>query len=86
MSAESEQPTTHDEMQAYRKRAAHWPWEGLVALAVVFAAMGIAVLVHGVTARHILRGIEIAAVVVGIILLFRWAVLYERTKSSQTHQ
>jgi len=85
MSAEREQPTKRDEMQAYRKRAAHRPWGGLVALAVVSVALlarASALGHHNQTAADILRGIAMVAVVVSIGLLFRWAVLRERAKSS----
>jgi hypothetical protein len=86
MNTREESRAKRDETQTDRQRAAHWLWGGLVALAAVFAALSIAILVHGATAGRILRGVEIAAVALSIGLFFRSAVLYERAKSSNQDQ
>lgn len=61
------------------KRSSRWLWASYAALALLFAA-GIlnATLVHGTTVNHVMRGIEIAAVVFSGATIFRWAVLRER--------
>ena len=64
---------------ASRQQARWWLWASYAALALLFAA-GIlnATLVHGTTANHVMRRIEIGAVVFSGAAVFQWAVLCER--------
>ena len=62
-----------------------WPWGGISALVAVFVALlaqASALGYHDHIAAEVFRGIAMVAVVVAIGLLFRWAVLHERAKSS----
>jgi hypothetical protein len=57
-------------------------WIGAVTTFGVSGLLQWVVLPPGGTLAEIAKGVEIAAIVVGICGLFRWAVLFERQKSS----
>jgi hypothetical protein len=56
-------------------------WIGAVTTLGVFGLLRGVVLPPGGTLAEIAKGVEIAAIVVGICGLFRWAVLFERQKA-----
>ncbi len=62
--------------------AAHWLWGVFAALAVMFVAafVGTDVLTHGSDAKWVASGVALAAIVVCLCALCRWAVLYGRAK------
>jgi len=56
-------------------------WIGAVTTLGVSGLLQWVVLPPGGTLAEIAKGVEIAAIVVGICGLFRWAVLFERQKA-----
>jgi hypothetical protein len=67
------------------KQQTLWLWGGMVAVAVLLAAIATATLVHG-GIDTVMSTVAAIASVVGIGAIFRWAVLRERTRSPDKDQ
>lgn len=81
---DGENTATHGAARGYDSRSVRWLWGAYGALAVMFAAgilrTGMLIHSHGGAIGQVLQVIEIAAIIVSIFALFRWAILRERVK------